>query len=255
VAAFWLKPWPKDSGKRASYVDAVFRRVAPRYDLLTQLLSWGQDERWKERVVSLLPPPPDVRRVLDLATGTGAFPAMLHRHGYDAPVVALDRSSEMLTLARRKVAAPGRVSLVRADLNALPLRDGAFDVALMGYGLRYLDDLSAGLRAIGGCLRPGGVLVALDFGLPERSWYRRLCLGYLFLAGTILGWALHGRGDTYWHIVESLRAYPGQSAVADALARAGFDPVVLIEDLGGISVTVHAARGGAARNQARGRSA
>jgi demethylmenaquinone methyltransferase/2-methoxy-6-polyprenyl-1,4-benzoquinol methylase len=122
----------------------------------------------------------------------------------------------------------------------------------MGYGLRYLGDVPGALRQIRGTLRPGGLLVTLDFGLPEPGWYRSLCLGYLFVFGTIWGLALHGKADTYWHIVESLRAYPGQRALAGMLVDAGFGPVAILEDLGGISVTVHAERAGdLARGQER----
>jgi demethylmenaquinone methyltransferase/2-methoxy-6-polyprenyl-1,4-benzoquinol methylase len=238
-----MKPWPKDSAKRTAYVDRVFERVAPRYDALTGLLSWGQDGRWKARVLSLLPPAPENPRVLDLATGTGAFPLLLRRSGHRGLIVGIDRSRAMLDRARSKRAALPGVHLVRGELNALPVAPRSFDVILMGYGLRYLDDLGAALADVRGALRPGGTLVTLDFGLPEAGWYRALCLSYLFVFGTLWGLALHGRPDTYWHIVESLRAFPGQRALARLLEEVGYGPIVVIEDLGGISVTIAAGAG------------
>jgi demethylmenaquinone methyltransferase / 2-methoxy-6-polyprenyl-1,4-benzoquinol methylase len=241
MASFWMKPWPKDSAKRTAYVDDVFRRVAPRYDLLTAVLSFGQDARWKSRILTLLPPLGGESRVLDLATGTGAFPLLLRQGGYRGTIVAVDRSAAMLHRARRKGAAPSGVHFVRGDLNALPIAVASFDAVLMGYGLRYLDDLPGTLRQIGKSLRPGGVLVTLDFGLPDLRWYRSLCLSYLFVFGTVWGLVLHGKVDTYWHIVESLRAFPGQRALSAMLVDAGFAPVTIIEELGGISVTAHAA--------------
>jgi len=247
-----MKPWPKDSAKRTEYVDAVFRRVAPRYDLLTRLLSWGQDGRWKARILTLLPPASRGARVLDLATGTGAFPILMRRAGRSEPIFALDRSGAMLKLARAKCGALRDVHLIQADLNSPPVSGSTFDVVLMGYGLRYLDDLQGALRGIREILRPGGVLITLDFGLPERGWYRRLCLAYLFTFGTIWGIALHGKADTYWHIVESLRAFPGQRALLCLLEQSGFSPVTMIEDLGGISVTVQAERPAGAGARRRG---
>jgi ubiquinone/menaquinone biosynthesis C-methylase UbiE len=83
----------------------------------------------------------------------------------------------------------------------------------------------------------------LDFGLPESGWYRRLCLGYLMAAGTMWGALLHGRPGTYWHIVESLRAYPGQRALLRMLDEAGFARSVVADRLGGIAVIAMGERG------------
>ena len=240
MAPLWLKEWPKDSAKRAAYVDAVFLRVAPRYDRLTRLLSFGQDGRWKEAVIDLLPPDARGARILDLATGTAAFPDLLRRAGYQGTILGLDRSQAMLARARAKCAALERVYFARGDLNAIPVGAAAFDVILVGYGLRYIGDLRDAMAAAHRALRPGGVFISLDFGLPASSWYRRLCLAYLFLFGTLWGLLLHGKLDTDWHIVESLRAYPGQRALESALAEAGFEQIAVAEQLGGISVLARA---------------
>jgi demethylmenaquinone methyltransferase/2-methoxy-6-polyprenyl-1,4-benzoquinol methylase len=124
---------------------------------------------------------------------------------------------------------------VRGDLNRLPLAAGSFDVITVGYGLRYFSQLRPSLRTLRDLLRPGGVLVSLDFGLPEGAAYRRVCLGYLLAAGTAWGVLLHGRPGTYHHIVESLRAYPGQGPVAAELGEAGFVDVTRRDLLGGIA--------------------
>jgi len=240
MAPLWLKDWPKDSAKRAAYVDEVFLRVAPQYDRLTRLLSFGRDERWKEAVIELLPPGARQARVLDLATGTGAFPDLLRRAGFQGTILGLDRSQAMLARARAKCAAHERVYLARGDLNAIPVAAGTFDAILVGYGLRYIGDLRVAMVAAHRALRPGGVFISLDFGLPPSRWYRRLCLAYLFLFGTLWGLVLHGKLDTYWHIVESLRAYPGQRTLENALEEAGFARIAIVEQLGGISVLARA---------------
>jgi demethylmenaquinone methyltransferase/2-methoxy-6-polyprenyl-1,4-benzoquinol methylase len=240
MTPLWLKEWPKDSAKRAAYVDAVFLRVAPRYDRLTRLLSWGQDKRWKSAVIELIPPNSVRARILDLATGTAAFPDLLRRAGHQGTILGIDRSRAMLARAGVKCAGMERVYFVRGDLNAIPVAAGAFDVILIGYGLRYIGDLRGAMAAAYRALRPGGVLISLDFGLPASMWYRRLCLAYLFVFGTLWGFLLHGKIDTYWHIVESLRAYPGQGALERALEEAGFARIALAEQLGGISVLARA---------------
>lgn len=240
-----LRSWPTDGASRRAYADAVFQRVAPRYDLLTRLLSFGSDRRWKEELVALLPAPRAGGRILDLATGTGELPILARRAGRAEPIVALDRNREMLERARAKGLGSGRegVSFVVGDLNSLPVSENAFDAVLMGYGLRYPIDLPATLAAIRRALRPGGVFLSLDFGLPENALYRRLCLAYLMGAGTLWGALLHGRPRTYWHIVESLRAYPGQRALLGMLEAAGFARVVVADRLGGIAVIAMGERG------------
>ena len=146
----------------------------------------------------------------------------------------------MLARARAKCAKLERVHFARGDLNAIPIAPMTFDVVLVGYGLRYIGDLRDAMAAVHRALRPGGVFISLDFGLPPSSWYRRLCLAYLFLFGTLWGLVLHGKLDTYWHIVESLRAYPGQRTLESALEEAGFARIAIVEQLGGISVLARA---------------
>ena len=242
MSAFRLRVWPRAHDARTAYVDDVFRRVAPRYDRLTRLLSLGGDRRWKKDAVSLLPSLGTEGRVLDLATGTADFPVLIRDAGSGAFVTALDRSVEMLALGTRKCAAISGIRFVRGDLNRLPFPPAAFDAILFGYGWRYFDDLGEAARALHGLLKPGGTLVTLDFGVPRAGWYRRLCFAYLLVFGTLWGLVLHGRLDTYWHIVESLRAWPGQNALSKALERAGFREVVIVERLGGISVLASAER-------------
>ena len=240
-----LRSWPTDGAARRAYADSVFRRVAPRYDLLTRLLSFGSDRRWKEELLALLPPPREGGRILDLATGTGELPLLARRAGRTEPIVALDRNREMLKRARAKGLGSGHegVFFVVGDLNSLPVAENAFDAVLMGYGLRYPIDLPATLAAIRRALRPGGIFLSLDFGLPDNGFYRRLCLAYLMYAGTVWGALLHGRPSTYWHIVESLRAYPGQRALLGMLEEAGFARAVVADRLGGIAVIAMGERG------------
>jgi demethylmenaquinone methyltransferase/2-methoxy-6-polyprenyl-1,4-benzoquinol methylase len=236
----WLREWPRDPSERAAYVDRVFGVIAARYDLTTKLLSFGQERRWKLRALDALSPNGSGGRLLDLATGTGAFPILLREAGFAGSIVGLDRSPAMLALARRKCSA--EVRLIRGNLDHLPFADASFDTITLGYGLRYVGDMREALRGIFRLLRPKGVFVCLDFGLPARRWYRDACLGYLLLFGTLWGLILHGRRDTYWHIVESLRAYPGQRALGQLMGEVGFTDVRLREQLGGISVIARGRR-------------
>src|SRR6185436_788892 len=236
-----IRPWPRDRARRRAYIDGVFERVAPQYDRLTRLLSFGMDDRWKASLLTLLREEHRDGSVLDLATGTGAFPLLLRRHGHRGPIVGADRSPAMLARARVKCDGAD-IRFVEADLNALPFAPESFDVIVMGYGLRYLDDLPRAMEAVHRVLRPGGVFLTLDFGVPRNALMRAFCFSYLFAVGTLWGLLLHGRADTYWHIVESLEAYPGQDALVSALERAGFEQLLVAERIGGLSVVTSGER-------------
>lgn len=230
-----LRPWPSDSAERSRYAESIFRRVAPRYDALTTVLSFGRDARWKERLVEEALAPGQETRVLDLATGTAALPLLLRARGHRGPIVGLDRSAAMLLRAEAKGT---KSSFVRGELGSLPFADRSFDVVTMGYGLRYPADLPAFLRDVHRLLRPGGAFLTLDFGLPPPGPYRSVALGYLLGAGSFWGLVLHGRPGTYAHIVESLRAYPGQRALVALMNEAGFADITLEEHLGGVAVSI-----------------
>ena len=236
-----IRPWPRDRARRRAYVDGVFERVAPQYDRLTRLLSFGMDDRWKAGLLTLLREEQRDGSVLDLATGTGAFPLLLRREGHRGPIVGADRSPAMLARARVKCDGAD-IRFVEADLNALPFAPESFDVIVMGYGLRYLDDLPRAMEAVHRVLRPGGVFLTLDFGVPRNALMRVFCFSYLFVVGTLWGLLLHGRADTYWHIVESLEAYPGQDALVSALEVAGFEQLLVAERIGGLSVVTSGER-------------
>jgi demethylmenaquinone methyltransferase / 2-methoxy-6-polyprenyl-1,4-benzoquinol methylase len=241
-----LRDWPRDPAARDAYVDSIFGSIARRYDFFTRALSFGREKAWKERAAGAVPAALAAGRVLDLASGTGAFPLLLRARGFHGAIVGVDRSLPMLAIARRRLAARGLadVPLVLGDLNALPVGEGTMDAVTMGYGLRYLSSIPDTLMRLHRILKPGGFLVSLDFGVPPSPWFRSLATAYLLAAGTLWGLLLHGRAGTYWHIVESLRAYPGQRAVAAWLREAGFEEVVVGEELGGIAAIITARKPG-----------
>jgi demethylmenaquinone methyltransferase / 2-methoxy-6-polyprenyl-1,4-benzoquinol methylase len=220
-------------GKRR-YVRRLFATIADRYDLITVLLSYGQDRRWKARLIALAALRPD-DRVLDLACGTGdllfaAAPRVRH-------AVGLDVTLRMLQLARAK-----RVALlVQGDMQALPFPAASFTVVTTGYGLRNVPDLDAALAEIHRVLERGGRLLSLDFNRPSNGAVRRAYLAYLTLVGSAVGLALHGDADTYRYIPESIRTWPGAAGLARRLEGTGFGEVRAIPLLGGL-MTLHTAR-------------
>ena len=241
-------------GKRR-YVRRLFATIADRYDFITRFLSYGQDRRWKRRLIGLAALAPG-DRLLDLACGTGdlAFAAAPHV----SRAVGLDLTFRMVQLARRRVLEtwsdfsdfdsrkirPGLPAhaphFLAGDMLALPFPDGSFDVVTTGYGLRNVPDLDAALLEIRRVLAPSGRLLSLDFNRPRNPIVRAAYLAYLTVVGSLLGLVLHGDPDTYRYIPESIRNYPGAQGVARMMERHGFSPARVLPVLGGL-MAIHVA--------------
>jgi len=225
---------------RAPYVRRLFDSIAGRYDVVTRVLSYGQDRRWKRRLIRMAGPL-EGRAAADLACGTGDITDLLVAGGA-ATVVGLDVSTRMIAAARAR-AGPGapRARLLVGDMVDLPFPDSSFDVVTTGYGLRNAPDLVRAVREIARVLRPGGLFLSLDFNRPESAVVRTVYHGYLTGVGSVLGWLLHRDPDTYRYIAESIRLYPGARPVARVLGHHGFADVRWHPVLGGL-LAIHTAR-------------
>ena len=221
-------------GKRR-YVRRLFATIADRYDFITRFLSYGQDHRWKRRLIALAALRPD-DRVLDLACGTGDL--LFAAAPQVRMAVGLDVTHRMLQLAQRRAREAG---LITGDMLALPFASERFDVVTTGYGLRNVPDIKAAIAEIRRVLAPGGRLLSLDFNRPENRVVRTAYLAYLTGIGSALGLVLHGDADTYRYIPESIRQYPGARGVARLLEDAGFREVQVVQVLGGL-MAIHSAR-------------
>jgi demethylmenaquinone methyltransferase / 2-methoxy-6-polyprenyl-1,4-benzoquinol methylase len=230
-------------GKRR-YVRALFATIADRYDFITVMLSYGQDRRWKRRLMALAAPRPGAR-ALDLATGTGDIAFALQARG--ARVVGLDITLRMIELARGKADGGAPEKRVAAhflvgDMLALPFPAASFDIVTTGYGLRNVPNLTTAIDEIQRVLAPGGQLLSLDFNRPANAIVRAAYLAYLTVVGAALGWVLHRDPDTYRYIPASIRQYPGAEAVARMFEARGFNRVRCYPVLGGLMTIHHAIR-------------
>ena len=220
---------------KRQYVRTLFATIADRYDLITAILSYGQDARWKAQLVSIA----DVRpgeRALDLAAGTADIAFAVAEKG--AQTIALDLTHRMLQLAQAKSRA---ASFITGDMTSLPFRSASFDLVTTGYGLRNVPDLNTAIDEIARVLKPGGRLLSLDFNRPENAIVRAAYLSYLTIVGSTLGFVLHRDPDTYRYIPESIRRYPGARGVADRLSARGFDRVTVVPLLFGL-MSLHVAQ-------------
>jgi demethylmenaquinone methyltransferase/2-methoxy-6-polyprenyl-1,4-benzoquinol methylase len=217
----------------------LFGTIAPRYDLITRVLSFGRDQLWKSRLLDLAAVSTG-QQSLDLACGTGDLAFAAAERG--ARVLALDLTPEMIVRARARDEARQRdVRWVVGDMTQLPVASATIDVVTTGYGLRNVPDLPAALVEAYRVLKPGGRLCSLDFDRPESAWVRTIYLTYLNVAGGVLGWILHRDPETYQYIPASIRRYPGARGVCALMTATGFADVRHVSVFGGF-MAIHTAR-------------
>ena len=217
------------------YVRRLFATIADRYDFITGFLSYGQDRRWKRRLIQLARLEPS-DRVLDLACGTGDIVSVAAPQVERA--VGLDITHRMLQLAMQR--ADRKAGFVTGDMLALPFPDHSFTVVTIGYGLRNVPDLQRSLLEIRRVLVPNGRMLSLDFNRPSNPLVRSAYLLYLTTVGSVLGYVLHRDPNTYRYIPESIRTYPGAEGVARMMEHAGFTDVRVVRVLGGF-MAIHTA--------------
>ncbi len=215
-------------------VAAMFDAVARRYDVTNDVLSLGQDRRWRRAVVAAVDPRRG-ERILDLAAGTGTSSEPFATA--DAFVVPCDFSLGMLAVGR--TARPG-LAFTAGDALRLPFRDGAFDAATISFGLRNVADPQGALVELRRVTRAGGRLVVCEFSSPTWVPFRRVYLEYLMRALPGLARRVSSNPDAYVYLAESIRAWPDQKALAGRIRAAGWGDVTWRNLSGGI-VALHRA--------------
>ncbi len=205
-----------DLDKQPTDVRRMFDAVARRYDVTNDVLSLGQDRRWRHEVLSAVDPQPG-ERVLDLAAGTGTSSEPFAARG--ATVVPCDFSLGMLRVGKQ---ARPALPFTAGDGTRLPFGDDTFDAVTISFGLRNIVDPAAGLREMLRVTRPGGRLVVCEFSAPTNAAFRTIYLEYLMRALPAISRAVSSSPDAYVYLAESIRAWPDQAALAALVGEAGW---------------------------------
>jgi demethylmenaquinone methyltransferase/2-methoxy-6-polyprenyl-1,4-benzoquinol methylase len=202
----------------------MFARIAPWYDLINRLMSWGQDNRWRRIAVSLAYP--GRGRVLDVATGSGDMALELAR--YTGSVVGLDLCPEMLSRGRTKTEKKGlksSINFIMGDALALPFSDNSFDCALNGFALRNVADINLFLAELRRVVKPGGRVVCLELVRPASGMSGAFYRFYLNRIVPVLGRWLSGDSKAYRYFPDSVGSFLSMAEFQKMMEEVGFRQV------------------------------
>ncbi len=209
--------------KESRQIKRMFASIAHRYDLLNRLLSFSLDRRWRRLVVQrLLPSLPSKAVVLDLCTGTGDLALEL---SHKARVIGCDFCHPMLIFGKEKInnsELAARVRFVEGDALQLPFPPRSFDAVTIAFGLRNLEDYTSGLREMFRVLRPGGMLVILEFSQPQIPVFKQFYLFYVTWILPKVGQCLSGKVGPYAYLPQSVKEFPDTETLERLIQQVGF---------------------------------
>lgn len=211
---------PQAQGHDGSTVRSMFDRIAPTYDTLNGLLSAGVDDFWRVQVARSIPDLPG--RVLDLCAGTLDLGLAVQKEHPAAKIVCADFATEMLRRGQHKMPT---AALTGADALKLPFKDGSFDAAVCGFGVRNVADLAGCFREVGRVLRPGGIFLVLEFFRPERQVTKIFHHVYNRRVLPMVGAAVSGDKDAYQYLADSMERFHSLAEAKELMASCGYENV------------------------------
>lgn len=227
--------------EKSNLVSEVFHSVAPKYDLMNDVMSLGLHRLWKRQLIQEAALRPG-ETVLDVAAGTGDLTKLCAKAvGKTGTVIATDINETMLKIGRDKLIDAGLLSnieYVQSDAEQLPFQDHYFDRIIIAFGLRNIADKSAALHSLYRVLKPGGKLLLLEFSHPQNDVMKRLYDFYSFHVIPAFGEVIAHDRTSYQYLVESIRMHPDQETLKTMLSTTGFEDVEYNNLNGGI-VALH----------------
>lgn len=222
---------------KASYVQETFNSIAGHYDLLNSLMSMGMDRRWRRRAVREVGAHSDMN-ILDVCCGTGQLSLELGRAiSADGSITGLDFSKNMLDVARdtlKNSPQSDRIQFIHGNAMALPFPDHHFDGVTVGWGLRNLPDLSAGIREMTRVVKPGGKVVSLDMAKPSIPGFKQAYWLYFEKLVPLMGKIWAKKASAYQYLHDSAKEFPAQDELVRMFTENGLVDTHFVNLAGGV---------------------
>lgn len=231
-----------DINQKAKKVGDVFHSVADEYDLMNDVMSFGMHRLWKRMLLELSGLSENAI-ALDIASGTGDIPKLISQKFPSSHIHVTDINESMLTLGKERSINENfyqNCSFALASGEKLPYQDQMFDLVTIGFGLRNFTDKQAGLREMKRVLRPGGILLILEFSKPTNSLFSKIYDWYSFNVIPRLGSLFVDDADSYKYLAESIRMHPAQEELKLMVIEAGFEKCKFYNLVNGV-VAIHQA--------------
>ena len=194
-------------------IDALFNQIAPSYDLLNRLLSFGQDQLWRKKVIYFLPKHSNLN-ILDLATGTADLALMMVKNSKQVThVTGVDMATKMLEIGEKKIKQAGLeacIELQAGDAHNLKFQDNSFDAVTVAFGLRNMPGKQQALSEMRRVLKPSGKLIILEFSMPKNPIIRAIYLLYFRHILPKIGGLISGDYNAYRYLNQSVETFSSQ---------------------------------------------
>lgn len=233
----------KSTPDKAEYINQMFNTIAPKYDLLNLLMTFGMHYKWKEDAIKLglkevqLP-----KNALDICTGTGDLAILLKKHSPETEITCIDNSKNMIELAEKKFSKLRlkNISLITKNFEASTFNQESFDFISIGFGLRNLIDKEKSTKSVFNLLNKNGVFACIDLGYPTNKFWQNIYFTYFFNTVPKLGEVIAKNKDAYTYLPNSLKSWLKQEELKSLLLNTGFKKCYFKNILGGI-IAIHIA--------------
>lgn len=206
----------KTPDKNPETIKEMFNSISKDYDKLNDIISLGLHKKIKNDAIKISLSPN--AKILDLCTGTGDLAGLLKNKYPESEVIGVDFSQNMLKIAKEKY---HNVNFIEADCTQLPFQDESFDLCVISFGLRNIENLQKALEEINRILKPGGIFINIDLGKPQKP-FKSVMKIYMYIWVAILGKIFHGDETPYKYLAESNENFPSQGELLEIYKKIGF---------------------------------
>ncbi len=231
-----MKPYNSKDSKR-DQIKHLFNTIAPHYDFLNHILSFGIDKWWRRRVIRKVCQQ-SAREILDVATGTGDMAIALSKRNRSSHIVGYDLSEGMLDVARGKIEKLGlsdQITLKQGEAEQIPFGENHFDSVTVAFGVRNFHDLEGGVREMARVLKSDGKLYILEFSTPKNKIFRTIYCLYTHKVLPFIGGLISKDRKAYQYLPESVDEFPTVESFIGLMGRAGLSNSKSISLMGGVA--------------------